>query len=300
MSRQGTIRRYMLIIEKVSHHHYPRFQEIGNFLSDCGFEVSKRTIERDLEALRNEFGIEITYNHTHRGYFINEELSHDLPEFLRFLEVAATAEIFTESLSDSKETLQYLSFEDSSTMKGIHQLKILLEAAKTHREIEFDHTSFQTLRTLHYRAHPYLLKAYQGRWYLSAYLPEFKQLRTFGIDRMENVKLLTNVFKRQKNLNPRQNFNKVIGLVYDEGKPQNVILSFSAAQGHYVKSLPWHSSQKVLIDNDKECRIAIRVVPNYELIQRILMHHAEVQVIEPTDLREEISSLLKSAWESYQ
>ena len=59
MSRQGTIRRYTLIIEKINFGQYPSFSEIQDYLDAFGFSVSKRTIERDFEAIRNEFGMAI-------------------------------------------------------------------------------------------------------------------------------------------------------------------------------------------------------------------------------------------------
>ena len=71
MSRQGTIRRYTLIIEKINTGQFPSFTQIQDYLDDFGFSISKRTIERDFEAIRNEFGLEITYNRFKEGYFIN-------------------------------------------------------------------------------------------------------------------------------------------------------------------------------------------------------------------------------------
>ena len=57
MSRQGTIRRYTLIIEKINRNQYPSFTEIQDYLDDFGFSISKRTLERDIAAIRNEFGL---------------------------------------------------------------------------------------------------------------------------------------------------------------------------------------------------------------------------------------------------
>ena len=71
-------------------------------------------------------------------------------------------------------------------------------------------------------------------------------------------------------------------------------------QGKYIKTLPLHKSQKVLVDNEKECRIALRVVPNYELTQEILMHGDTVRVLEPAWLAEKIQQILKRTLEKYR
>ena len=101
MSLQGTIRRYTLIIEKINQRQFPSFEEIQDYLEDCGFTISKRTLERDIAVIRNEFGIEITFNRNKAGYFIDHENSINMDSFLRFLEIVNTAELLTESLSDS-------------------------------------------------------------------------------------------------------------------------------------------------------------------------------------------------------
>ena len=59
MSKHGEVRRYSLIIEKIKCGHYPTFREIRDFLFSQGFQVGDRTIQRDIEQIRVEFGIEI-------------------------------------------------------------------------------------------------------------------------------------------------------------------------------------------------------------------------------------------------
>ena len=43
----------------------------------------------------------------------------------------------------------------------------------------------------------------------------------------------------------------------DGGEPQKIVLSFDPFQGQYIKSLPLHKSQTVLVDNVEEFRIKI-------------------------------------------
>ena len=53
MSHQGTIKRYTLILEKVQAKQGPSSTQILDFLEDSGLKTSKRTLERDFEAIRN-------------------------------------------------------------------------------------------------------------------------------------------------------------------------------------------------------------------------------------------------------
>ena len=70
MSAQGTVRRWILIIEKITNKKNPSFRVIKDYLQEHGFEISPRTLQRDIEQVRNEFGIEIKYNRINNGYYI--------------------------------------------------------------------------------------------------------------------------------------------------------------------------------------------------------------------------------------
>jgi predicted DNA-binding transcriptional regulator YafY len=299
MSRQGTIRRYTLIIEKINRNQFPSFAEIQEYLDDFGLKISKRTLERDISAIRNEFGLEITYNRIKEGYFIDEENSINIESFLRFLEIVNTAGLLAESLSDSKETLNYISFDKGGGLKGLELLKPLLKAIKENRKIKFKHFSFQTEKIRKYSIRPYLLKEYQNRWYIVGFVSGIDEVRTFGLDRITDLEVRDELFKPDPKLDPLQKFADAIGVVYSVDVKQVVILSFTPSQGYYVKGLPMHKSQQVIKDDDKECRIQLYVVPNYELVQQILMHHDQVKVLEPIWLRDDVKEHLKRALDQY-
>lgn len=299
MSHQATIKRYTLIIEKVNGPFNPTFQEIQDYLFELGFEVSKRTIERDFEAIRNEFGVEITYNRVKRGYYIDEEKSVDITSFLRFLEIVNTAQLLVESLNESKETLDYISFDQGGGLKGVEQLKPILLAIKEHKKISFKHYNFHTEKQRKYTISPYLLKEFQNRWYIIGWVSGINELRTFGLDRISALEIKKDIFKPKPKLNPKERFNNTIGVVYNNQKTEKIILSFTPHQANYVKTLPLHSSQKIIIDNDTECRVSLDVVPNYELTQLIMKHNKEVKVVEPKWLEDQIKERLKKALEQY-
>jgi len=58
-----------------------------------------------------------------------------------------------------------------------------------------------------------MLKEYRKRWYVVGITGEEK-LRTFGIDRISDLVVQSNVFIRDKNVNPEEMFDKTIGIVY--------------------------------------------------------------------------------------
>jgi proteasome accessory factor B len=300
MSHHGTIRRYTLIIEKLKSNQYPSLNEIIDYLNNIGLKTSKRTTERDLDAIRNDFGIEISYNRLNDGYFIDYDNSINIESFFRFLEIVNTAELLSESLSESKEALSYISFDTGGGLKGIEYLKPLLQAIKEHRKVAFKHFNFHTELNKSYSMKPYLLKEYQNRWYIVGVVEGINELRTFGIDRLEDLKLKTDTFIPDKKINPLAKFEQIVGLVYSDAEQQRIVLSFTPNQGHYIKTLPIHKSQQILVDDATEFRIELKLIPNFELTQKILMNADAVKVVEPKWLADEIKNILLSSLENYK
>jgi predicted DNA-binding transcriptional regulator YafY len=300
VSKHGTIRRYTLIIEKIGRNQFPSFEMVRDYLFEHGFEISTRTIQRDLEQIRVEFGLEVRYDRTRNGYFIDTEKSINTDSFLRFLEIVTTAELLTESLKESKEALNFISFESQGDLKGIENLKPLLFAIRRHREISFTHENFYTGKQKHYLLKPYLLKEYQSRWYLLGKLGDSNEFRTFGIDRILSLEVKGETFQPELDVNPNDLFEHSVGPTYSQRDIENVVLSFTQHQGNYVKTLPLHHSQEIIVDSETELRVRLRIIPNYEFKQKVLMLGETVKALEPTWFADEIKNSLKATLKNYE
>lgn len=298
MSSQGTIKRYILIVEKINAKRIPSLSDLKHHLYEHGFEISDRTLQRDIEQIRVEFGIEIKYDRAGKGYFIDKNESLDLDTFLGFLDTVATADLLTQSLKESQSAMHYISFETEGTFKGVSLLKNILFAIKNRRKISFIHYNYTTGTKKHYEINPYLLKEYQNRWYVIGKV-EGRQFLTFGIDRIEELSLSTDVYKVLKSEDPSVAFENIIGLTAANGKVEEVQLSFNPIQGKYIKSLPLHKSQAIIKDDKKSLVISLKVVPNFELRQKILMMGESVKVLKPAGLASEIKKSLKLALKQY-
>ena len=180
MSTQGTIKRYILIIEKIDDSKDPSLQDIREHLRDQGFEISERTLQRNIEAIRLEFNIDIKYDYNFKGYYIDQDSTDSLESFLKFLEIAGTAELISDSIKEDRKTLQYLSFDTAAYLKGVEYLKILLKAIKDSKAVSFNKVNYKSEKSSTYTIEPYLLKEYQNRWYVVGYVPKIQEVRTFG------------------------------------------------------------------------------------------------------------------------
>ena len=118
---------------------------------------------------------------------------------------------------------------------------------------------------------------------------------------MQNaIKTITeNTFEPNTDVDINYLYHDVIGMVYSENTKQRVVLSFTPEQGQYVKTLPLHHSQQVLIDSDIEFQISLELIPNRSLVERILMYGSSVKVIEPITLVDEIIGIYRGALSQY-
>lgn len=300
MSIQGTIKRYSLILEKTSRNHYPSFERIKDYLFDHGFEISSRTIQRDIEQIRNEFGISILYDRDRNGYYLDEENSINIDSFLRFLEIMNTADLLAETLRDSRDNLDYIQFESAIRLRGIENLKPLLKAIKLRREITFIHESYQSEKRSKYAVKPYLLKEYQRRWYLVAFVPNYNDMRVFGIDRIYELEVTKKVFSDNLDTDPATLFRNTIGVTYSVNQLEEVILSVDPLQGKYIQSLPLHPSQEIVAGSEDQLVVKLRVIPNLEFCQKILMFGDRVTILQPKWLADEVKTILKKALNKYE
>ncbi len=299
MAKHGMFKRYMLILEKLNQSIYPTFNDIQEYLYNWGFDISYRTLQRDIEQIRNEFGVELEYSKLHNGYFVNQEKGIKLDQFFNFMEIAKTANLLSESLKENKQSLNHINFDRTNKVQGLEYIPLILRAIKLGQWLKVKHYNFVKEYTSEHRLAPYLLKEYQNRWYVLGKRAN-KQRIVFAIDRIEMMEIEEDKFEIDEDFKANEVFDNrigVSGLGYTE--VEEVVLSYSYEQSMYIKTLPIHHSQKILIDNDDELRISINVIINYELIMEILKRGADVKVIAPLHLSQQIQDICRRTLENY-
>ena len=300
MSSLGKLRRLYLMLEKVENALHPTFDELYDYYYDQGFEVSKRTLQRDMETLRIEFGIEVAYDHLRNGYFIDREKSINVDSFYRFLEYANTADLLSEGIRKNKDDLEYIHFEAQGRLKGISMLRELMFAIRNRRIISFTHYNFIRETRKSYTVYPYGLKEYQSRWYVVGNIKDMGNPLKFGIDRIEDLVVYDQTFEKDQNFDIHDLFDDVVGLSHTEREKEEIILHFDPLQGKYIKTLPLHASQGIVEEDEHGVTVSIRVKPNFELIQKIMMQCQAVKVLKPPWLAEEMKKIYREALEKYE
>lgn len=302
MANYTTSLKIQLLIQFIYDGNFPSKNKIISYFLAKDFDVSSRTLDRYFARIRADFGIEISYNSKKKGYFINEEESVKVASFFKYLEIIQVADIFSKSLKDSSKILDYISFDDSKNFKGIENLKDILVAIKQEREITFVHENYERKTKKEYAITPLILKEYLNRWYVVGAIDKVGETRTFGIDRIFDLKItkLSNI-NREKYNDKLERFKHTVGLTYGEGEPEKVSLLIDELHVKYLRSLPLHQSQIIHPkDKNNKHQVDFYIYPNYEFKTQILKIGAEAEVIAPQYLREQIIVMLKDSLKRYE
>jgi len=154
-----------------------------------------------------------------------------------------------------------------------------------------------------YTVSPLRLKEYLNRWYLIAVPDGLDEIRTFGLDRLANLKVLNTKARKIKNEKQQlKQFMDVIGLNYSESEEvQKVVLKADTRQIKYLRSLPLHHSQLCADGATLEDwrTVSYELKPNFEFMTQILKLGARVKVIEPTALKERVEQEIGKMNELY-
>lgn len=298
MSKRESISRYNLIIKKL--RRFPAtFKEISDYLSleseiqSYNFNVSKRTFQRDLADIRTIYNIDIQFDFSRGVYFVDFDEQPEMNE--RILEAFDTFN----ALNISDRLSNHIHFEKRKP-QGTENLYGLLHAIKNKVQIKFTHQKYWDNESTTRLVEPYALKEFKNRWYVLANDLKDNRIKSFALDRLNNLEITKKHFQFPKDFNVNEHYKYCFGIVGpNDQKPQEVILSFNTLQGKYIKSLPLHESQEILIDNEKELRVELFIVITFDFLMEILSHGDRVKIIKPDSLTDEIKRTYKNALKLY-
>jgi len=277
-------------------------------------EISTRQVYRDINCLRFA-GIPLYSDR--EGYslasdFFMPKISLDLPEILTLI-------MLIDSIRAQKGT-PYFNFLNTAEEKIVNLLpaslkKIIVEnqdegLVDFGLETRIDYEELEDIFNLVYKAHldrcsinvdyftmgtekvttrkvdPYALKFRFGVWYLVGYCHLRKEVRTFRVDRIKEVRMLKEQFQIPEDFNLDEFFRGSWGII--RGEKTGVKLRFRPETGKFISEMKWHSSQELVQEDDGSVMASFEVMGTQEIKRWILGFGSEVEVLEPGELREVI------------
>ena len=286
------------------------------------FNVSGKTIQRDIAFLKEIHNLPIEYDKDYRGYRYTEEVL-DMPimkltrqEVFALLLARKSIEQYQGTAFENplrsffRKTLDHLSPLDLSSIEGVNEyvaylpngintcsyvmIETLAKACRNHIEVKakYQSASERMGKSTERILRPYGLINHGGNWYLFAEDVSKDKILCYHLARMTSVRSAGKKFERKKNFSIEKSLSKSFGIfVGDETK--KVVVRFDAFSSPYVKEKRWNKSQKTKDRKDGGVDFSIEVNDLTEIKVWILGWGRHAKVTSPKSLIEDISEELE-------
>lgn len=326
------LRRYRIILKILSRTGKHASKEIHQSCINSGIIVSYRTIQKDLEDLRDdntifsrELGI-IEDKKTKKWYSDNipKELYATLElgdgevdalifytktlnqysNYPIFREISeAMKKVFESSnipkqVQDLFQSETWIETEKHEKIKGIELIPEVLDAIHRKKIIKIEYQRFEDNVSKIHVFEPLLLKEDKQMWYVIGLNFKYKKYTTYALDRIISIIVTDEEYVPQL-FNSKEYFKYSFGITVSDEEPIDVMISFSPKQANYLKTLNIHHTQRILIDNSESFVISIKVKPSYEFYSKILSYGDNATIISPPYLRTYISNIIKQTLNNY-
>ncbi|MDR0834206.1 MAG: WYL domain-containing protein [Candidatus Symbiothrix sp.] len=201
-------------------------------------------------------------------------------------------------INESHKLKQRILFEEIPS--GQRFLTPIIEAMRDGLKIKITYQSFWSGEPHTFEIEPYCVKVFKQRWYLLAYSPDKDALRTYALDRIQDLCMTDKPFKICKSFNAEIYFDNAFGITVDENiSPCVVKIKVFGNKRKYFNALPLHHSQEEIIKEEDYSVFRYFISPTYEFRQELLSHGAEIEVVSPLEFRAEMAEMAKAMTKLY-
>jgi proteasome accessory factor B len=146
--------------------------------------------------------------------------------------------------------------------------------------------------------HPYHLACINNLWYLFAWDPAKRDLRTFALHRLTRPQLTAEKFTKPKNFDPAELLRGSLN-VFKGREDHDILIQFDPWAADEIRDRRWHSSQQITNLPDGSCQLRLRLSSLEEIEGWILSFGAHATVLQPPILAERICASAKSITAKY-
>jgi proteasome accessory factor B len=138
-----------------------------------------------------------------------------------------------------------------------------------------------------YRVDPYTLIFYRGGLYLLGFAHNRQAVRTFAVERIDELRVEGERFEIPEEYHPEEHFQRAFGIVSEE--PFAVRVRFAPAIAHAIAERTWHPSQRLERLPDGGAELSFNAGGRLEILSWVLSYGALAELLEPAELREELA-----------
>ncbi len=297
--------------------------------TEAGDGVSERTIRRDFEALTQAgFPIDISKRDAKTVFVLNRDVfkgvaaaGFSLSELCalhlsRTVLSAVAGGPFRDSLASAFDKLydalppSMWKFIDSlpdalgakehatrpRSATAAKSVDALMNAILSRRRVRMRYHSFSSQQIKDYIVEPYRLAYAQGGLYLQAFVPDYSEMRTFAVQRIELAVALEDSFSPVETAEAEV-FPHSLGAF--SGTPEPIVIEFTAHEAPYLRERDFHASQTIEELPGGRIRLAMNVVIDWELQAWVMGFGPAAKVIQPEAFAKRILESLEETRATY-
>ena len=138
---------------------------------------------------------------------------------------------------------------------------------------------------------PQRLTQYRNSWYLDAWCHKANGLRSFALERIRELKKVSEAAREVGEAAMSEHFDQSYGIF--SGPAEHMAdLRFTPEMSRWIAEESWHPDQQGHFEDDGSWRLQVPFSHARELIMDILRYGADVEVIGPDSLRENVSQVV--------
>lgn len=280
-------KRYIWLVDLINRRKYVPFKEINEAwmrspLNETGDPLSERTFFNHKDAIAGMFGIEILNDRSLGFYIGRSDVGSD-----------ETSDWMLHTLCLNNVLHENADMKDRILMEKVPSserfLTDIISAMRDFRVIRLCYQSFRHPEPFCFNVRPYCVKYFKQRWYLLG--DSDLGLRIYSLDRFVDMEELEEHFEIPKGFDAEEYFGNYFGVIIGE-EPEDVKIRVVPDQVKYFRTLPMHGSQRETVQEDGSSVFSYHIAPTLDFVQEILSHGADVEVLEPAELRESVAGII--------
>jgi predicted DNA-binding transcriptional regulator YafY len=293
------------IHDRLKRQKYPNCRILAEF-----WEVSEKTIQRDIEFMKYRLKAPIEYDFKERGYFYSNQ-TFMLPAFplsegeLVSLLMAANmlkiyegtplsdklmsvwgklSEFLPETLSVQPEQLlsQFSIIGQSSRPISEPVWTAVVGGLLTKRKLEI---LYHRKETRKYHIAPLHLANIEGDWYLFVRFDGHDNFRQLALSRIESARVLEEEIDGDVLFNAKEVLSTSFGRFAGDNESFSVVLEFDSEVADTITEKQWHPHQTITRLENGNIRILFKAKSVESVMGWVLAWGAHCEVIEPIELR---------------
>ncbi len=322
MSSTIIYERYLWFHHQIKSNKYPNTKTLAE-----QFGVTRKTAQRNIEFMSARLKAPLIYVPGRRGY-IYEDNTWEIPglwlqedELISLiLSYRLAAAVPDSGVKQSLHTiLNQVISSHSSTVFSIDELgdrisvkniayartnesifHRILEALLRSNPVRIEYYSPHNAKSSIRDVLPQHLLNYMGTWHIIAYCNVKKELRDFVLSRIKSVSACENQINAHVPVATVKDYVRQTFGIFRGNKTTNVCMRFSADIAPWIAEQVWHPAQKTRIEKDGSLSLTIPVADLREIKREILKYGAQVEVLSPAKLREEVIKEMENMRKIYR